>query len=369
MSNIFITGSTGFIGSSLVLEILKSSPDTVHALIRGETPKFAKNRLVSKLNKLAGGLLSDEFLSRIFVYNGDVCADNFGLEKRLIRSLAEKIDAVFHVAAITDLNRPLEEIWKTNVTGTKNILDFCVLCKEGGRLKKVNHISTAFVAGKAKGVFTENDLDVGQVFNNTYEKTKFEAEKVVNEYRLKGLDIDVFRPSIVLGRHSDGLTTSFKMFYQPLHFLSLELIDKFPYQPGLNIYIVNNDIAIKSILMIYRAGGEINENYLIDSPVRTNIKTLIEYAGKYFGFKIPEFVSQKKKNIFNEFTPVVQKILSLYLPYFGCGSYLTMHNTLRIARKEAFDFPEFDNVNMNRLFEYCSDVGFVKKKDIYNAVR
>jgi len=39
----------------------------------------------------------------------------------------------------------------------------------------------------------------------------------------KGLDIDIFRPSIILGRHKDGRTTNFKMFYQLLHFFAMEL--------------------------------------------------------------------------------------------------------------------------------------------------
>ena len=41
------------------------------------------------------------------------------------------------------------------------------------------HVSTAYVAGDADGLFTEADLDVGQGFRNTYEQTKLEAERLV----------------------------------------------------------------------------------------------------------------------------------------------------------------------------------------------
>ena len=77
------------------------------------------------------------------------------------------------MAAITDLNWPLEEVRNINVHGTKSVLDFAVLCKKDGSLKKVNHISTVYVVGAKRCKFKESDLDVSQKFNNTYEQTKY----------------------------------------------------------------------------------------------------------------------------------------------------------------------------------------------------
>ena len=39
------------------------------------------------------------------------------------------------------------------------------------------YVSTAYVAGTHEGEFTEDDLDVGQGFRNSYERSKFEAEQ------------------------------------------------------------------------------------------------------------------------------------------------------------------------------------------------
>ena len=43
----------------------------------------------------------------------------------------------------------------------------------------MTYISTAYVAGEHRGVFREQDFDLGQRFRNAYEQSKFEAEQLV----------------------------------------------------------------------------------------------------------------------------------------------------------------------------------------------
>ena len=68
------------------------------------------------------------------------------------------------------------------------------------------HVSTIGVAGDTEGIFYYVDLDVGQGFNNPYEKSKFEAERLVERYRKKGLNILIVRPSMVIGHSRTGVT-------------------------------------------------------------------------------------------------------------------------------------------------------------------
>jgi len=76
-------------------------------------------------------------------------------------------------------------------------------------LTKIHHISTAYVYGNYTGVFTENDLDVGQ---KLIRPTRLQniAELMVNEFRGRGLWINVYRPSIVIGESSTGKTFQLK---------------------------------------------------------------------------------------------------------------------------------------------------------------
>jgi hypothetical protein len=71
------------------------------------------------------------------------------------------------------------------------------------------------VSGRHDGIFRETDLNIGQEFSNDYEKSKFLAEQIVREDR--HLDAyTIFRPSIIVGDHRTGFTSTFHGFYVPL---------------------------------------------------------------------------------------------------------------------------------------------------------
>lgn len=70
----------------------------------------------------------------------------------------------------------------------------------GGRLRRWAHLSTAYVCGRRSGTILERDGDVGQAFNNVYERVKLESERVLRAAGVRfGVDVRVFRPSIVVG--------------------------------------------------------------------------------------------------------------------------------------------------------------------------
>lgn len=363
MSNIFVTGATGFLGSSLINEILVSSRDTVYALVRGNSSNGAKGRLFSILRGLSEREGVDkEIENRVQVCLGDITERNLGLKKNIANSLKDTIDIIYHCAAITDLNWPLEKIRYVNVDGTKNVLDFASIYREKGRFKKLNHISTAYVAGTKRGVFKETDLDVGQRFNNTYEYSKYEAEKVVYKYRKTGIDIDIFRPSIILGRYSDGKTIKFKMFYQPLHFFSRGLFKKVAVVKNSRTNCINVDIAARAIVLIARLSKKKNMNYHIVSPENQTLPNILDIASHYIGFKKPEFVLSEELDIYEQYTPVQRRMIEPYTPYFNCLTEFAVRNTIAQLRKSEFRFPKFDDDNLKRLLKYSSSIGFIKNK-------
>ncbi len=362
MSNIFITGATGFLGSMLINEILSTSNDIIYSLVRGISVEDARNRITAILEKVfEPGAPAKEMLSRVHICLGDITKENLGLQKSTIRDLFNKIDIIYNSAAVTDLNWPLEKVRRINVNGTKNVLDFALLCKKNGRLKKINHISTAYIVGTKECTFKEEDLEIGQNFNNTYEQSKYEAEHQVVTYRSMGLDIDIFRPSIVMGRYKDGMTTSFKMFYQPLHFFSLELFDRIPAISESAANLINVDIVAKAIILISNLSDDKNTNYHIASPNVPTFDYIIDMASKYFGFKKPNFVQPKEIDIHKEYTIVKRKMIEPYIPYFNYFTKFDITNTQNHLQSKKFKFPEIDKDNLFNLFEYCDKNGFIKK--------
>lgn len=362
MNNIFVTGATGFLGSLIVDEILSSSGDVLHILVRDKQASVGRDRLISTLSDARGGGLNEAEKNRIHAYKGDITKRGLGLDRRDAAYLAGTIDVIYHSAATTDINLPIAKARKINVGGTANVLDFALQCKQKGRLKKVNHISTAYVAGTGKALFKEDHLDIKQGFNNTYEQSKFEAEKLAHKYRRNGLHIDIFRPSIILGRYTDGKTTNFKMFYQPLHFLSLEIFEKIPAKGHSKANVINVDTAARAIVLISNRSGELSTTYHIASPDSPTFEFVLDAASDFFGFRKPEIVRPEELNMVMEYSFTQERMIAPYLPYFSYLTKFDMENTLNCLKKENFKFPAFDKVNLTRLFEYCDKVGFIKRR-------
>ena len=122
-----------------------------------------------------------------------------------------------HLAAVYDLSTPREFAWKVNVEGTRNVLEMAGTCKDFQRLQ---YVSTCYVSGRHTGIFRETDLQVGQVFNNYYEETKYHAEIAVQEAIKNGLPATVYRPSIVVGDSHTGETQKYDGPYYAMQLIA-----------------------------------------------------------------------------------------------------------------------------------------------------
>lgn len=184
MQKHFITGGTGFIGRNLVRALVKKG-DRVYLLIRPSS-------LTSK--KYVESIFPD-IKNNISVIEGDIIKLNLGISKKNYDNLKkEKVNFVWHLAANLAFNQNLDDKvrFKANTIGTKHVVAFAndlktILC----------HCSTAYVCGNSK-YFSENTLDTKQSFRNSYERTKFLAEEIVNK-EAKGPFI-IFRPSLVIDK-------------------------------------------------------------------------------------------------------------------------------------------------------------------------
>jgi nucleoside-diphosphate-sugar epimerase len=89
---------------------------------------------------------------------------------------------------------------RVNVGGTRTVLE---LARDATRLERIVHWSTAMVSGDRRGTFYEEDLDAGQKFHNVYERTKYDAEKLMRA-AMRQLPITILRPSIIVGDSRTG---------------------------------------------------------------------------------------------------------------------------------------------------------------------
>lgn len=233
MKNLFITGSTGFLGGELIKRLLVQHPNHhFYLLIRNRAKLLATTRYFSLINDWATELnLNLEGLKqRVHLVEGDLLSPNLGMSEDQYDQLAQKVDIVFHLAASIDLLGKFKKLYRTNVEGTLQMLDFAKLAQGNGGLERFNYVSTAYVSGNQRGVVFENDLDKGQSFSNDYELVKMRAEQAVQSAKAI-LPITIYRPSIVVGDSKSG--------YAPndcatLDFVKLILTGKMPFIPGAN---------------------------------------------------------------------------------------------------------------------------------------
>jgi thioester reductase-like protein len=203
---VLLTGATGLLGRYLLRDLLASGRD-VAVLVRAGREVSAQERMY-QLASLWGEQLPAQ-LTSAQVVTGDLHEPDLGLRATDRAWLARHCLAVVHAAAAVTL-RPSagSDLWTTNVQGTRHVLD---LCRSLG-IVEFHHISTAFVCGDRPGTVQENDLDCGQGFHNDYERSKFEAERLVRSQ--EEMRVTIYRPSIIVGDSSTGYTSSYHGFYR-----------------------------------------------------------------------------------------------------------------------------------------------------------
>jgi len=169
--SLFITGSTGFIGSNLLRRIDARKYDTIYCLSRHE--KSAEQ--VAEAHNI-------RFIK------GDI------YDAKIYGRYLESSDVVLHLAAATGKARP-QEYLNVNTEGTKL---FTEQCKQFG-VRNFLYMSTIAVKFQDKSRYY-------------YAQSKKKAEDVV---RKSGLNYVILRPTIVLGKEAPIWRSLFQLARAP----------------------------------------------------------------------------------------------------------------------------------------------------------
>src|SRR4051812_7037547 len=286
---VLLTGATGFVGMELLARYLENTDRPIYTLVRAEDQAAATERIEQKLFELFGDEASFPE-DRIVAVPGDVEAPGLGLFADDRALLAEHVSEVVHAAASVSFELPLEDSRRINVEGTREVLDFAQLCQPRGGLRGFTYISTAYVAGTHAGEFGEEQLEVGQEFRNPYERSKFEAERLVRDHEGR-LPIRIFRPSIVVGEAASGWTTSFNVLYAPLKAFVRGVLPVLPARRRTPVDVVPVDYLPAAVLAIPRRPAEGLQTYhLVAGEQATTVGELVDLTAKELGRRKPLIV-------------------------------------------------------------------------------
>ena len=236
---IFVTGGTGLVGSHILLKLCQKNMPFKALKRKGSSLAICEDvfRFYDSIN----------YFQNIEWVNGDV-NDIPSLEKAM-----KNCDKVIHAAAIVSFHKEDSELmYKTNIEGTKNIMNVALYSK----IKKVSYISSIASLGRNT---TNHIIDEDCYFKlndkeSSYALSKYYSEQEVWRASQEGLDVVISNPSLILGPGdwSKGSSQIFQKINSGLKF----------YTEGSTGYVDVIDVANCAILLLE---SEIkNERFIIN---------------------------------------------------------------------------------------------------------
>jgi thioester reductase-like protein len=247
---IFLTGSTGYLGSYLMAGLLTGHQERLNLLVRAKTEQEARERLWQSLQLHLKFADFEEFVNeRVRIFRGDLTSERFGLSDEEYHALVDSSESIVHCAA--SLNRKSEkQCLNVNLRGSLEVIQLARRAQNRNGLRRYSHVSTVAVAGKRQNevVTEEASIDWERSDYDPYARTKKFCEHMVHQL-LPDVPHTIFRPAIVMGDSRRPETTQFDMVQA---FDMLARLPVLPLRPDDRIDIIPADYVATAIVKIHQ---------------------------------------------------------------------------------------------------------------------
>jgi len=296
-----VTGASGFIGKRLVRALLARPGAVVYFVLR--------NPSAERVRSLRAYWNADA--KRAIPIEGDLTQPALGVARSNIRKLAGKIDHVFHLAAIYDLEADAQAEMTANVEGTRH----AVQCAEAIKAGCFHHVSSIAAAGMYDGVFREDMFVEATKLDHPYFASKHLAEKVVRS--ACSIPWRVYRPGIVVG---DSQTGEMDKIDGPYYFF--KLIQKMrkllpPWMPtigieGGRINIVPVDFVVAALDHLSHLRGHDGKCFHLTDPEPRRVGDILNIFAR--AAHAPEMAARVNASLFSFVPDAVIKSLTALAP-------------------------------------------------------
>jgi len=257
---ILVTGATGLVGGNLLWYLLHDN-ERVTAICRESSNLKSLRTIFSFYTSNP-----DKYLSRIDWRLADI------LDKESIEKAICSVTTIYHCAALVSLGDNAEILLKTNVTGTKNIVQAALKAN----VRKFCFVSSIAACGKEE---TKQDIDENSTWTidsnrSLYSQSKYDSEQEVWKGIKLGLKAVIVNPGVILGvsGNNNGSAQLFSQVQKGLLF----------YTSGGSGYVDVRDVAKA---MIQLTDSEIlSERFILVAENCSNKDILCRMAdgfGKY----------------------------------------------------------------------------------------
>ncbi|NLV16115.1 MAG: AMP-binding protein [Syntrophomonadaceae bacterium] len=243
--NVFLTGSTGFLGAYLIKELMEHTQADLYCHVRADNKENGLARIKGNMEKYK--IWADAYAHRIKPVLGDLTKPLLGIEPGEYGALAGMIDTIYHNGALLNFIFPYNHLKKTNVDGTIECLRLA--CRE--KTKYFHYISTFSVYDNPshfqKPALEDDPLTCGEGYFLGYSETKWVSEKLVRAAEQRGLKATIYRPGDITGDSKNGIWEMSDLVSRVLNAcIQMEAIPDI----NVNIYITPVDFISRAVVAL-----------------------------------------------------------------------------------------------------------------------
>ncbi|PQE30595.1 nonribosomal peptide synthase protein [Rutstroemia sp. NJR-2017a WRK4] len=258
-STVFLTGSTGFLGTQILRYTLtKRAFDKVVLLVRGLSEQNGLERVI-KTAKIAGWW-NESFASAIEVWDGDLSAERLGLNDSQWSALCGRpsshgiIDAIIHNGAVVH--------WSTNYDGLKGVnvgstIQLLQAAMASPFLKSFVYVSGGLITDSR--TWTEEEAKMA----NGYDQTKYVSERLVSaaatHSRKPGTKFSVVKPGQIIGDVYTGVANVDDFLWRVV--MGAVRLGARPLESETS-WLSVSDVRHVTESVLWHAAGKSNENFL-----------------------------------------------------------------------------------------------------------
>jgi thioester reductase-like protein len=304
MPTILFTGFPGFLGRELLPRVLERRSDArALCLVQGKFMDEARRALVDLARQHAAAA------ARVDLIEGDITHPRLG-----ITADPRDVVEIHHLAAVYDLSVGRDLAMKVNVEGTRNVLAFA---ERATKLERLHYVSTCYVSGRHTGIFHESDLQKGQRFNNFYEETKYLAEVEVRAKQAAGLPTTIYRPAIVVGDSTTGVTQKLDGPYYLIRWL-LRQPQRLAFLPVIGdpsrfrLNVVPRDFVVEAIARLSALPESLGKTYHLADPEPPTCEEMLAICARESGRRaLPVHLPVRLAKTLIERVPGVDRVLQI----------------------------------------------------------
>ncbi|HEU4615771.1 MAG TPA: SDR family oxidoreductase [Kofleriaceae bacterium] len=222
-----VTGAGGYLGQRLAAQLLDKSDASVVLYVHGDpaappAPPAALARFGARVEMTAGELGAPDAFAGV-----DTSA----------------LTHVVHAAAVTRFNVEAELADRVNLGGARQVYELASRCP---RLEHLVQVSTVYAAGLCDGEVAEVPLDRAPRFANHYERSKWEAERLLlDEYA--HLPATIARVATVIADELGGPVSQKNAVHNTLRLLFHGLLSLVPGEATTPVYFVTGKLVVDAL--------------------------------------------------------------------------------------------------------------------------